>query len=307
MNARRAGLGWLAILTLVVGCAHQASPPLRVCFESNNAPFSSSSDSHPGIDYEIASLVADTLARPLAAYWYVASNDEDLPMPLQASMLLSERRCELVAGYPLVSDGLGDPSVPELDRSEPDGSKIPLQLGALLASDPYLSLPLTLVSSARTTPISRLDHAVELGLVVEQGSLASAIATAHGAPERRRAPIRRLPFEGDAIFDSLEAGAADVALVELHRFEIYRARVPTSHLQSTNYRHPLAVNTGFVGIDPTLLAKVSGVLKRLVETTHISDVVVARGLSYSPPVRPAILPPLTPRLLMRHPPETRWP
>jgi hypothetical protein len=60
-----------------------------------------------------------------------------------------------------------------------------------------------------------------------------------------------------------------------------------------------------VGIEPTLLAMVNAALQRLRETKQVSQIVAAQGLSYSPPAQPAILPPLTPRLLTRRPQEIR--
>ena len=212
--------------------------------------------------------------------------------------MLSRARCDLVAGYPLIQDGLGEAAIAELRFSEPGGRPIRVRLSTLRASLPYLSLPLTLIFAGEGVAISRLDDVVGLRLAVERESLASAIAMVYGGA-RLQDRILRVSFEDDAIFQALEAGTADVALIEQHRFEIYRTRVPNTGLRESDYRHGLAVNTGFVGIAPPLLEEVNRALRPLIATGRIAEAVEDHGLSYSPPVKPAILPPITPRLLAR--------
>ena len=80
-----------------------------------------------------------------------------------------------------------------------------------------------------------------------------------------------------------------------HRFALYRARVPTTRLQASGYRHVLGVNTGFAGIAPALLREVDRALEDLMATGRIA----AAGLCYTAPGSPAVLPALTPRLLAR--------
>ena len=310
MSTVRGCVGPLLIAILLLGCRPEPDSPsrasisaslrasLRVCLEARNAPFSMATGPSHGLDYEIAELVAEALGRPLAVHWFDASEEEELSLPLQANGLLSRARCDLVAGYPLTQDGLGEAVVAELRLSEPDDGLVRVRLNTLLASLPYMSLPLTVISAAEGVPIRRLDDMFGLRLAVERETLASAIATVYGGAQLQER-ILRVSFENDAIFRTLETGKADGALIEQHRFEIYRARVPDTRLRETGYRHDLAVNTGFVAIVPALLEEVNNVLRRLIATGRIAGAVEAHGLSYSPPVNPAILPPITPRLLAR--------
>jgi len=281
-----------------MSCTREIGPNLRVCLETDNPPFSSKSDPHRGLDYEIAELVAVALKRPLEIHWYSASMEEEFPLPLQINALLSDGQCHLVGGYPLTQDGLGDPSTEKLRRAEPNGTPYWIRLNTLLATQPYMSLPLTLISadrSANSTDLD-LDLALEGRLAVEAQSFANAIAIAHAGP-RRQAGILALTDVDDAIFEAVEKGLAGYAFVEVHRFEIYHARHPTTPLSQSDSRHGLAINTGMAGIAPELLDEVNRAIHDLMEAGQIAKVVKAYGLSYHPPSRPAILPPITARLL----------
>jgi hypothetical protein len=290
--------GCASIGCLLFGSSAWANPPLRVCLEANSPPFSSESDARHGLDYEIAALVAGTLGRPLAIHWFSASTEEELPLPLQANWLLSRGSCQLVGGYPLTRDGLGDAQITELRSPGSDYPVARVRLSTVAASRPYLSLPLTLISAAGGRTGVGLDDVIGLRIAVERESLADAIAMVYGGA-RLLERIQRLPFGDDAIFRALESRAADYAFIEAHRFEIYRSRVPSTGLEETGYRHGLAVNTGFVGIAPELLEEVDRSLQKLGGSRRIAGVVEAYGLSYTEPGRPAILPPITPRLLAR--------
>lgn len=279
---------------LLAGSA-TARPALRVCLEAQSPPFSSAasapsaSGSGHGIDHEVAARVAASLGRPLRVHWFEASRTDELPMAQEANDLLESGECDLIAGYPLTRDGLAAVSAEGAAESDPR---------ALLPSRPYLGLPLTVVSASKSLSVDRLEDLVGLRVAVERGSLASAIASARPAAVLRER-LLRVSSEGDAVFRSLESGAADVAFVERHRFELYRARTPETRLKATDYRHPLGVNTGFVGRDRSLIRAVDDALGVLVANGQIAEIVEAEGLGYSGPRSPAILPSLTPRLLAR--------
>lgn len=284
----------------------EAKGPLRVCLEAGSPPFSSrvglSSAAGPGhgLDREVAAEVAAALGRSLEVFWFEASREEEDLLAQQADALFAEGHCELVAGYPLTRDGLRSAA------------------RRLRPSRPYLALPLTLVLAEGTRPLRRLDEAAGLRLAVERDSLASAIAAVYAGGRLQPGLVRfafeetpsaeasggsdrdaesRGPGGGHAVFEALERGAADVAFVEAHRFALYRADRPETRLRSTGYRHGLAVNAGFVGTSVALLDAVDRALAELLESGRVAAIVAGYGLDYAAPVAPAILPPLTPRLL----------
>ncbi len=287
----------LCIVAVARATSAESGEPLRVCLEANYPPFSSATDSDQGIDHQISAHVAAALGRPLQTEWFDASGDDEIPMAHRADQLLTETGCDLIAGYPLTRDSLRAPTEATLpsqsESREPPGLA---RRRELLASRPYLSLPLTVVSAADGLTVGTLDDLVGLRVVVERGSLASVIANVYaGAVLQER--LLRVSSEADAIFESLETGATDAALVERHRFELYRGRRPGTRLRDTGYQHPLGVNTGFVGRAAKLMAEVDVALRDLLVTGRAARIVEAQGLSYSTPTRPAILPSLTPRLL----------
>jgi ABC-type amino acid transport substrate-binding protein len=302
MTTNRRHLGWGLLAIVLLGSGGTSDSSLRVCFEARSAPFSAASGLRHGLDYDVAALVAESLDRSLSVHWFEASEEEEFPIPLQANALLSRGLCDLVGGYPLLTDSLGDPATAEYRFVEGDGSWGHIRLNRLLASRPYLSLPLTLISAEERTDIDRLDDIAGLRLAVERETLASAIAMVYGGA-RLQGGISRVSFEDDAIFKALETRDADIALVELHRFELYRGHFPDTRLRETGYRHGLAVNTGFTGIDPLLLAEVDIAIQALGASDRIAEISEAYGLSYSSPVDPAIFPPITPRLLARRQPH----
>jgi ABC-type amino acid transport substrate-binding protein len=287
----------LAAAGLAAPSADEVSPqPLRICLEADQPPFSSATGPDRGIDHEISAHVAAALARPLRVEWFEASSEDETPMAQRAVRLLTEAGCDLIAGHPLTRDGLrassGIAASPARAREPAD----PASTTRLLASRPYLSLPLVVVCAAEGLKVDTLDDLIGLRVAVERGSLASVIASVHAGAALQKRLLRASP-EADAIFDSVETGAADAALIERHRFELYRARAPATRLRETGYRHPLGVNTGFVGRAPELISRVDAVIRDLVASGVAARIVEARRLGYSPPLRPAILPPLTPRLL----------
>src|SRR5437764_12984216 len=82
--------------------------PFRVCLQADDPPLSSR-DSGSGLDVSLSRLIADRLGRPLAIQWFTTRRDPDSNPPKEANALLSDGRCELVAGYPLMADALGQP------------------------------------------------------------------------------------------------------------------------------------------------------------------------------------------------------
>lgn len=91
---------WLAALLgvwLVAGATTSAQPPLRVCADPNNMPFSNQRGD--GFENRIAALVARELGRPLNYFWW----------PQRRGFLrhsLEARQCDLVMGVPAQSRGL---------------------------------------------------------------------------------------------------------------------------------------------------------------------------------------------------------
>ena len=66
-------VAWAAAsaMTAPVATAHaNEAPPLRLCADPTNLPFSSDSPSQPGFYVEIGQALAQALGRPIAYDWY---------------------------------------------------------------------------------------------------------------------------------------------------------------------------------------------------------------------------------------------
>jgi ABC-type amino acid transport substrate-binding protein len=83
---------------------------LRVCLNEAVPPYSvRHGGAGTGFDLLIAEAVAKRLGQSLAVQWFESKLDLDSSSAIEANALLSDRRCDLLAGYPLVKDGLGKP------------------------------------------------------------------------------------------------------------------------------------------------------------------------------------------------------
>ena len=87
-------------------------PPLRVCLNENLPPFSvHNKKGDAGFDLMMARALAKRLGRSLAVQWYESELDFDSSPSVEANALLSDGRCALLAGYPLVRYALGKPGM----------------------------------------------------------------------------------------------------------------------------------------------------------------------------------------------------
>ena len=68
-------------------------------------------DSGGGFDLAVADAVARRIGRRLEAQWFETERDRDSSTILTANALLSDGRCRLVGGYPLIGSTLGKPNV----------------------------------------------------------------------------------------------------------------------------------------------------------------------------------------------------
>ena len=85
---------------------------LRVCLNEDLPPYSvRHGNDGAGFDYLIAEALAKRLGQRLAVQWFESKLDEDTSTRIEANALLSDGRCDLLAGYPLVKDELGKPGL----------------------------------------------------------------------------------------------------------------------------------------------------------------------------------------------------
>jgi ABC-type amino acid transport substrate-binding protein len=288
---------------LLTACAattvRAADEPLRICLDEDLPPLSAHHRGKPdsGFDVALAQVVAERLRRPLEIQWYESKLDEDSSPALEANALLSDGRCALLGGYALtkatlVVPGIKTAKLPDFDGATRDDRRRRVPLGVLSPSQPYIYSPLTVVLGPRAADrkIAGIGDLAGLRIAIESGTLGDAILMTF---EKGRLidDITHLVPGRDDLLGALDRGNFDATLLDLRRFDAYRAAHPDAKVASSGYFYPVGANRGYVGLasDPSLLAAVNKALSDLHAAGTIAELGRAAGLTYLPPREPAIL------------------
>jgi ABC-type amino acid transport substrate-binding protein len=285
-----------AVLVLASGGSH-AGDALSVCLNENAPPYSvRHKGSGAGFDLAVAEALARRLGRPLEVQWFDSKLDEDSSGALEANALLSDGRCQLVAGYPLTEDALGKPGaetarLPDFDGAKPADRRRRITLGTLLASKPYHFAPLTIVlgGAAVERPIAGLGDLDGVAIGVEGGTLSDTILMSFGEGRLIDRITHLVPGRGQ-LWTSLERGEFDAALVPLHRFDAYRAEHADTKLRASGYLYPVGFNIGFVGLarDERLMADVDAAVASMLSSGEIAGLAPKADMTYLVPRAPDV-------------------
>jgi ABC-type amino acid transport substrate-binding protein len=300
MKNRRMAFGAVLALTAVAAMpASRAGDILKICLTEDLPPLSAHHKGAPdsGFDVALAQAVATQLGRPLKIQWFGSKLDEDSSPALETNALLSDGRCSLVGGYALTTDSLVVPGVKTAKLPDFEGATGPdhrrrVPLGVLAPSRPYLYSPLTVVlgPKARDRHIAGVGDLAGLRIGIESGTLADAILMTFG-DGRLIDDVTHLVPGRDDLLGALERGELDATLLDLRRFDAYRAAHPDTRLAGSGYFYPIGANRGYVGLadDPALLDAVNKTLADLQAAGTMASLGQAAGLTYLPPREPAIL------------------
>jgi ABC-type amino acid transport substrate-binding protein len=295
------------LLLATAATVHAADEPLKVCLDEDLPPLSAHHRGKPdsGFDVALAQAIAERLGRPLKIQWFESKLDEDSSPSLEANALLSDGRCSLVGSYALTRDSLVVPGVktaklPGFEGGTGADRRRRVPLGVLAPSQPYIHSPLTIalgskeiekrIEKARGQNIAGVGDLAGLRIGIESGTLADAILMTfdHG---RLIDDITHLVPGRDDLLGALDRGDFDATLLDLRRFDAYRAAHPDTRLAASGYYYPVGANRGYVGLasDPDLLVAVNKALSDLQAAGTIAEFGQAAGLTYLPPREPAIL------------------
>jgi len=284
-----------------------ADDVLKVCLDEDLPPLSSHHQGAPdrGFDVALAEAVAGRLGRSLKIQWFESKLDEDSSPALEANALLSDGRCALVGSYALTKDSLVVPGVktaklPGFEGATRDDRRRRVPLGVLAPSQPYIHSPLTIVLGPKMIEkalekthgrgIAGVGDLAGLRIGIESGTLADAILMTF-EQGRLIDNITHLVPGRDDLLGALDRGDFDTTLLDLRRFDAYRAAHPDTRLAASGYFYPIGANRGYVGLasDPDLLVAVNKALSDLQAAGTITELGQAAGLTYLPPREPAIL------------------
>jgi ABC-type amino acid transport substrate-binding protein len=284
------------------GAPVRAAEALTVCLDEDIPLYSVHHGSEStGFDFAVAEAVAKHLGRPLEIQWFESKLDMDDSSVLGANALLSDGHCQLVAGYPLVRDALGKPGIgtarlPDFDGAKPGDRRRRVTLGALVPTHAYHRAPLTIVLSGAATakPIKGLADLKGLKLGVEAATLGDAILMLYRDGVLVDQITHLVPGRGE-LMPRLEKGDFDATLVDLRRFDAYRAEHPDSKLGASGFYYRIGFNLGFVGLstDAALIEQVNQAIEALLAKDEIAPLAKANRLTYLPPEQPEILEHLT--------------
>jgi len=272
---------------------------LKICLDEDLPPLSLHRRGAPdsGFDVALAQALAKELGRPLAIQWFESKLDEDSSPALEANALLSDGRCALLGSYALTRDSLDAPGLktaklPDFAGATRDDHRRRVPLGVLTASQPYVYSTLTVVlgpkaGARRITDIGDLNG---LRIGIESGTLADAILMNFRGGQLIDQITHIVPGRQD-LLGALEHGEFDATLLDLRRFDAYRAAHPDSRLAASGYYYPVGANRAYVGLasDAALLAAVNKALADLQAKGTIAELAHEAGLTYLPPREPIVV------------------
>ena len=304
MSGARAIIRATMLLTaaVLVGAATRtasADETLKICLDEDRPPLSMHHRGKPdsGFDVALVQAVARELGRPLSIQWFESKLDEDSSPALEANALLSDGRCALVGGYALTRDSLVVPGVKTARLPDFDGATIAdrrrrVPLGVLIPSQPYVYSALTIVlgAKARDRRVAAIGDLAGLRIAIESGTLGDAVLMNFGKGRLIDDINHLVPGRSD-LLGSLDRGEFDATLLDLARFDAYRAVHPDNNLAATGYYYPIGINRGYVALASnfTLLDGVNKALADLQAKGTVAELARAAGLTYLPPREPAVL------------------
>lgn len=307
--ASAAFVGISCLLHSAPGVRAEASEStLRVCLNENLPPYSvRHGNDGAGFDYLIAQALAKRLGQRLAVQWFESKLDEDSSTRIEANALLSDGRCDLLGGYPLVKDELGKPGLetarlPGFAGAGAADRRRRVTLGTLAATRPYHFAALTVVlgGKAAAKPITSLADLDGVKVGTEAGTFADAILMSfdHGRLISRITHL--VPGRGE-LLPKLEQGEYDATLIPLHRFDAYRIEHPETGIKPSGYYYPIGFNMGFVGLATAapLIERVNAALDGMLKSDEPASFASAAHMTYLPPRQPFILDDITVSDLMK--------
>jgi ABC-type amino acid transport substrate-binding protein len=272
---------------------------LRVCLDANVPPWSMHNGRDSGgFDLAVAEAVARRVGRKLAVQWFETERDRDSSTTLAANALLSDGRCRLVGGYPLIESTLGKPNVksariPDFVGAGPGDRRRAVELGTLIPSVAYHFAGLTIVlgPAAASEQISDLANLEGIKLGVEGGTLADAALMLFGDGRLVNQITHVIPGHGE-LLPRLEQGEYGAALVELRRFDAYRAAHAETNLKASGHYSPFGFNIGFVGLSTNrgLIVQVDEAIGEMLENGELPALARTAGVTYLPPRQPNVSP-----------------
>ena len=279
--------------------ARAADEALKVCLDEDLPPLSAHHRGKPdsGFDVALAQAVAERLGRPLKIQWFESKLDEEFEPGARSQC--PAFRWPLRAGRQLCPDqGLARGA--RRQNGEAAGFRWryprrspPPHAARRAGAEPALYL-FAADGRARREGARPQDRRRRRSRRAAHRDRKRHAWRRHPDDFRKRTADRRHHASGpgrDDLLGALDRGDFDATLLDLRRFDAYRAAHPDTKLAASGYYYPIGANRGYVGLasDPSLLVAVNEALSELQAAGTIAELGRAVGLTYLPPREPAIL------------------
>lgn len=299
----RVSLAFVASLALVPAAQaaepalDSSAPPLTVCLNKDNAPFSYKKEGREGgFDVSVTEALARQLGRPLEIKWYEKERRKLGAVSVKASALVTAGVCQLVGGYPLMQASLERPAqgesttLPPVDGMSVESRKASWTGSALLASQAYHFAGVTPIfgPTVKLASLSSLDELSAYKIGGRPASIGDLIGMAYKQGKLAQQLIR-IDIQQDTL-TQLAAGDYDVSILEMHQFDLYRQKNPNTPLRDSGLILPVGFNLGYVSTatHAELLQQVDKALSVMAQSGALEAAARQNELTYGAPQHPAV-------------------
>ena len=288
-------IGCVALLATTL--AHAQTKPLTVCMAEDNPPLSYQKSQMSGLDVRISKAIANEVQRPLKIIPFESELEAESTLAQEASALLSSGVCDLVSGYPLLENDLGEPArnlarVPDYPGAKRRNQRPWVKLKALVPTIAYHTAAWGIIVREESRVGMTLAAPGDARFGVVAGTMAGSLLMLYRNGKLRTQLVSLA--QNEQPFKQLEDGKIDATLSSFDHFDAWRLNHPSTTLRRAAYVHPLRINIGFVLLPnvPDLLKAANTVIKRALADGKLQQWASQTGVSWTAPVNPQVRPPI---------------
>ncbi len=292
-GARARAAAALALCGAIL-CAH-AQTPLTVCIAEENEPLSYLRKGQPkGLDVRVAQAIAAEMGRELRIVPFETDFERESTLAREVNALLSSDVCELASGFPLLKEDFAAPTgnarTPDHPGAKRRRERPFVTLQQMAAGRAYQGMALVVVMRREAArKVERLSDLKGLRIGNVAGTLSSGLLLMyrHGM---LKSDLVSMPQRGESVFERLQNGQLDAALVAAGLHDAWKLEHPDSTFVRADYRRPLGINLGFVAVPrgADALRAADRVIERALGNGDLAKWATEEGVSWMKPTVPDV-------------------